>query len=124
MELIRANPLSEKVVLAMGNHEYNNAAGAVERFESKTGQETNEVRYYRDDSGALTATVVKLGASNYGGNYTGSYDMLKTALETATAENAEAPVIVLGTTASATPPMSPMNGMATTGRGPTVIWWP
>ena len=96
MELIRANPLSEKVVLAMGNHEYNNASGAVERFESKTGQETNEVRYYRDDSGALTATVVKLGASNYGGNYTGSYDMLKTALETATAENAEAPVIVLG----------------------------
>ena len=96
MDLIHASPLSDKVVLAMGNHEFNTFLGAVNRFESKTGQDNNEVRYYRDDDGNLTATVVKLGASNYGGNYTESYDMLKTALETATGENAEAPIIVLG----------------------------
>ena len=72
MDLIHASPLSDKVVLAMGNHEFNTFLGAVDRFESKTGQDNNEVRYYRDDDGNLTATVVKLGASNYGGNYTES----------------------------------------------------
>ncbi len=88
-----------KTILAMGNHEFNTASGAVDRFENSTGQDnTGAYYFYKNDDPAqgLVATVIKLGASNYGGDYTGYYDFLKSELEKATAANPEAPVIVMG----------------------------
>lgn len=88
-----------KTILAMGNHEFNNADGAIERFESKTGQDNTGAYYFYkngDPEQGLAATVIKLGASNYGGDYTGCYDLLKEELEKANAENPEALVIVMG----------------------------
>ncbi len=92
-----------KVQLSMGNHEYNQ--GDMARFEEKTGQTANEVLYYgTDDTSstnisditALAATVIKLSAKNYAGDYTDQYDMVKTALEASTGKNANAPIIVMG----------------------------
>ena len=92
-----------KVQLSMGNHEYN--YGTMDRFETQTGQSANQVIYYNADGSTtsnvsaitgLTATVVKLSAKNYGGDYTDQYKMLQTALETAGTENPSAPVIVMG----------------------------
>ena len=93
-----------KVVLSMGNHEYNTGAStAMQRFETKTGQKANQVLYYDDNGSAtdtpgdtLAATVIKLSAKNYGGDYTDQYEMVKTALETATEANENAAVIVMG----------------------------
>lgn len=88
-----------KTILAMGNHEFNTAGGAVERFEEGTGQDnTGAYYFYKNDdpSQGLAATVIKLGASNYGGDYTGCYDFLKSELEKATEANPEAPVIIIG----------------------------
>ncbi len=95
-----------KVELSMGNHEFNNASNAVNRFKTKTEQDSSEVIYYNNEGGTVTAsasaedglvaTVIKLSANNYGGDYTDNYDMVKTALETSTSENANAPIIVMG----------------------------
>ncbi len=93
-----------KVVLSMGNHEYNTNSGtAMQRFETQTEQKANQVLYYDDNGNAadtpaatLAATVIKLSAKNYNGDYTDQYEMVKTALATATAKNADAPVIVMG----------------------------
>ena len=93
-----------KVVLSMGNHEYNtNASTAMQRFETQTEQKANEVLYYDDAGNAaetpgdtLAATVIKLSAKNYGGDYTDQYEMVKTALETATKKNPDAPVLIMG----------------------------
>ncbi len=35
-----------KTILAMGNHEFNNSNGAIERFESKTGQDNTGAYYF------------------------------------------------------------------------------
>lgn len=107
--IIKGSALGQanKVLLTMGNHEFNSsAATAVSRFESQLGQAASEVLYYSSAFGAVTAsptaddnlvaTVVKLSASNYGGDYTGNYDLLKTALETSQEKNESAPVIVMG----------------------------
>ena len=93
-----------KVVLSMGNHEYNTNSGtAMQRFETQTEQKANEVLYYDDAGNAaetpgdtLAATVIKLSAKNYGGDYTDQYDMVKTALETSTKANADAPILIMG----------------------------
>ncbi len=88
-----------KTILAMGNHEFNTAGGAAERFENGTGQDnTGAYYFYKNDDPAqgLVATVIKLGASNYSGDYTGCYDFLKSELEKANAANPEAPVIIMG----------------------------
>lgn len=98
-ELGKAN----KVQLSMGNHEYNQ--GTMACFEEKTKEKANQVLYYGTDGtnstninniSSLAATVIKLSAKNYVGDYTEQYDMVKTALETSTAKNANAPIIVMG----------------------------
>ena len=103
MDIINDSALNDKVVLAMGNHEY--GSGTMARFEEKTGQEANEVLYYNADGlipeeeeigGDLVATVIKLSAKNYGGDYTDNYEMMKTALEKSDTANEKAPVIVIG----------------------------
>ena len=91
-----------KVQLSMGNHEY--SSGTMARFEEKTEEKANEVLYYGtngtseniNEVGTLNATVIKLSAKNYGGDYTEQYNMVKTALETSTGKNANAPIIVMG----------------------------
>lgn len=93
-----------KVVLSMGNHEYNTNSGtAMQRFETQTEQKANEVLYYDDAGNAtdapgdtLAATVIKLSAKNYNGDYTDQYEMVKTALETSTEKNADAPILIMG----------------------------
>lgn len=72
-----------KVVLSMGNHDM---GGGIDRFESKTGQESSEVL----DLGGIT--VIKMTPVG-GSNYTGDYDMVKAALEQA---DPDEPVIVMG----------------------------
>ncbi len=104
MTIINNSKLGEagKVQLSMGNHEYN--SGTMARFEEKTKEKANEVLYYGTDGtseninevGTLNATVIKLSAKNYGGDYTEQYNMVKTALETSTDKNANAPIIVMG----------------------------
>ncbi len=104
MNTINASALGEagKVQLSMGNHDH--YSGGTSRFENKTGQKASQVLYY-DESGkatdvpgdTLAATVVKLNPRNSSGSgYSEDYDMLKTALETASAKNNAAPVIVMG----------------------------
>ena len=75
------------------------------RFKEKTSQEANEVLYYGTDGtnstdinniSSLAATVIKLSAKNYGGDYTDQISMVKTALETSTSKNVNAPIIVMG----------------------------
>ena len=78
MTIINNSKLGEagKVQLSMGNHEYN--SGTMARFEEKTKEKANEVLYYGTDGtseninevGTLNATVIKLSAKNYGGDYT------------------------------------------------------
>lgn len=79
--------------------------GDMARFKEKTSQEANEVLYYGTDGtnstdinniSSLAATVIKLSAKNYGGDYTDQISMVKTALETSTAKNVNAPIIVMG----------------------------
>ena len=105
MGIIDSSELGQKgkVQLSMGNHEYN--SGDMARFEQKTKEKANQVLYYGTDGtnstdinsiSALAATVIKLSAKNYAGDYTDQYDMVKTALETSTAKNANAPIIVMG----------------------------
>ncbi len=108
MGVVNASEFGEagKVELSMGNHEFNNASNAVDRFETKTEQDSSEVIYYNNEGGTVTAsasagdglvvTVIKLSANNYGGDYTDNYDMVKTALETSTSKNVNAPIIVMG----------------------------
>ncbi len=97
---------NHKVELSMGNHEYNtDASNAMARFEAETQQSANDVIYY-DTNGTITndssqindlaATVIKLSAKNYSGDYTDQYDMVKTALETASTKNQKAPIIIMG----------------------------
>ena len=101
MNTINASDLADKVVLSMGNHEY--VSGNMARFEEKTGQKANEVLYYDDAGNAtdapgdtLAVTVIKLSAKNYNGDYTDQYEMVKTALETSTKANADAPILIMG----------------------------
>lgn len=103
MTIINESDLGKagKVELSMGNHEY--LSSNLSDFESKTGQEPNEVIYYDNAGNAsntigetLAATVIKLSAKNYNGDYTDQYEMVKTALEKATAKNTNAPIIVIG----------------------------
>ena len=103
MDTIGASELGKagKVVLSMGNHEY--VSGNMERFKTQTGQEANQVIYYDDAGNAaetpgdtLAATVIKLSAKNYNGDYTDQYDMVKAALEKATTKNPNAPVLIMG----------------------------
>ena len=106
MDTIGASELGKagKVVLSMGNHEYNTNSGtAMQRFETQTGQKANQVIYYDDNGNAtdtpgdtLAATVIKLSAKNYGGDYTDQCEMVKRALETANAKNPDAPVLIMG----------------------------
>ena len=108
MGVVNASEFGEagKVELSMGNHEFNNASNAVDRFETKTEQDSSEVIYYNNEGGTVTAsasagdglvaTVIRLSANNYGGDYTDNYDMVKTALETSTSKNVNAPIIVMG----------------------------
>lgn len=105
MSTINGSELKDKVVLAMGNHEFNSdSANAVSRFESNTQQAAREVLYYNADGliqdgeeigDDLVATVVKLSAKNYGGDYTDNYDLVKKALETSDEANSKAPIIVI-----------------------------
>lgn len=94
MGIVGGSSIADKVQLSMGNHEYN--SGTMSRFEEKTNQPANTVLRYRDAQEHLTATVVKLSAKNYAGDYRDQYEALKTALEQSAAENAAAPVIVMG----------------------------
>ncbi len=103
MNTINASALGKagKVKLSMGNHEYNN--GNMARFEEKTKQKANEVLYFDNEGNAtsapgntLAATVIKLSAKNYDGDYTDQYEMVETALKTANNKNSKAPIIVMG----------------------------
>lgn len=108
MSIINESKLGKagKVKLSMGNHEYH--TGDMARFESKTEQNANQVIYYNQDQegdtvtesatagDTLVATVIKLSADSSGGDYTGQYDMVNTALKTSTSKNQNAPVIIIG----------------------------
>lgn len=63
-----------KTILAMGNHEFNNADGAIERFESKTGQDNTITRYvfadyYKNESRRRQSWSVKISGLEPGTEY-------------------------------------------------------
>ncbi len=100
-EVINNSAMADKTVFSMGNHEF--YGGTQERFEENLGQPANEILYYSSTGVSsetmpddLAATVVVISASDYNGDYTAQYDLLKEALETSNAKNPNAPIIIMG----------------------------
>lgn len=93
MGIANNSDLADKIVWAMGNHEYygwSNKQAAIDEFTTKTGQEPDKVV----TRGGIT--IITLGTHSYdSGDYSEQYDFLKKALEKAVAEDPEAPIFVI-----------------------------
>lgn len=94
MSVVNGSSLKDKIIWAMGNHEYygwsGNMQGAIDEFTTKTGQEPDKVCKVNG------ITVITLGShSNDGGDYSALYDFLSNALATAAAESPDAPIFVI-----------------------------
>lgn len=86
-----------KLGMMMGNHEFNTASGAVDRYKaamSKLKQGVNR----QDTNNNITVGdgyhIITMSAKNYGGDYTDNYEWLKQQLEEAAAEDPEKPIFL------------------------------
>lgn len=88
---------STKLGLMMGNHEFNTASGAVDRYKAaaaKLKQGVNE----QDTNNNITVGdgyhIITMSAKNYGGDYSDNYEWLKKQLEEAAAEDPQKPIFL------------------------------
>ncbi|BCN30780.1 LamG-like jellyroll fold domain-containing protein [Anaeromicropila herbilytica] len=95
MRIAKESGLSDKIKWCMGNHEFygwSSTTDAINQFKASTGSSPNEVVKIGGSNGI---TLIKLGASDANADYSGQYEFLKNALETAAKENPTAPIFVL-----------------------------
>ncbi|MBS7007526.1 LamG-like jellyroll fold domain-containing protein [Anaerostipes sp.] len=86
-----------KLGLMMGNHEFNTASGAVNRYKAAVGRLKDSVNQ-QDTNNNITVGdgyhIITMSAKNYGGDYSDNYDWLKQQLEEAAAEDQNKPIFL------------------------------
>lgn len=86
-----------KLAMPMGNHEFNTASGAVDRYKTAVAKLKSEVNR-QDTNMNITVGdgyhIISMSAKNYAGDYSDNYDWLKQQLEEAVAEDPDKPIFL------------------------------
>lgn len=87
-----------KLGLMMGNHEFNNATGAVDRYKTGVSQLRDDINAQDTRNDIVVGDgyhIITMSAKNYGGDYTDNYEWLKEHLEAAVKEDPQKPIFLM-----------------------------
>lgn len=88
---------STKLGLMMGNHEFNTASGAADRYEEAVGKLKEGVNRQSTNNNITVGDgyhIITMSAKNYEGDYSDNYEWLKQQLEEAAAEDPQKPIFL------------------------------
>lgn len=89
---------STKLGLMMGNHEFNTATGAIERYKTGVSQLREDINRQDTNNDIVIGDgyhILMMSAKNYGGDYSDNYEWLKEHLEAAAQEDPQKPIFLM-----------------------------